>query len=109
MFKIRTMNTISPLGTNLLAERGCEVGAEVESPQALLIRSADLHGKAFWPELLCIGRAGAGVNNIPVSDCTEAGIVVFNSPGANADATKEMGIFEMLLASRDMLGRLEWG
>ena len=59
MFKIRTMNTISPLGTNLLAERGCEVGAEVEFPQALLIRSADLHGKAFWPELLCIGRAGA--------------------------------------------------
>lgn len=108
MLKIRTMNTISPLGTGLLAEHGCEVGPEVENPDALLIRSADLHNMDFGKELLCIGRAGAGVNNIPVDKCTEAGIAVFNAPGANADATKEMVIFEMLLASRDMLGSIEW-
>ena len=108
MLKIRTMNTISPLGTGLLAEHGCEVGPEVENPDALLIRSADLHNMDLGKELLCIGRAGAGVNNIPVDKCTEAGIAVFNAPGANADATKEMVIFEMLLASRDMLGSIEW-
>ena len=108
MLKIRTMNTISPLGTGLLAEHGCEVGPEVENPDALLIRSADLHDMDFGRNLLCIGRAGAGVNNIPIDRCTEEGIAVFNSPGANADATKEMVIFEMLLASRDMLGSIEW-
>lgn len=108
MLKIRTMNTISPLGTGLLAEHGCEVGPEVENPDALLIRSADLHDMDFGRDLLCIGRAGAGVNNIPIDRCTEEGIAVFNSPGANADATKEMVIFEMLLASRDMLGSIEW-
>ncbi len=108
MFKIRTMNTISPLGTQILEKHGCEVGSQVENPDALLIRSADLHSTEFWPELLCIGRAGAGTNNIPVEKCAEAGIVVFNAPGANADATKEMIIFDMLLASRDMLGAIEW-
>ena len=108
MLKIRTMNTISPLGTGLLAEHGCEVGPEVENPDALLIRSADLHDMDFGRDLLCIGRAGAGVNNIPIDRCTEEGIAVFNSPGANADATKEMVIFEVLLASRDMLGSIEW-
>ena len=108
MLKIRTMNTISPLGTGLLAEHGCEVGPEVENPDALLIRSVDLHDMDFGRDLLCIGRAGAGVNNIPIDRCTEEGIAVFNSPGANADATKEMVIFEMLLASRDMLGSIEW-
>ena len=108
MYKIRTMNTISPLGTQILEKHGCEVGQEVERPDALLIRSADLHHTEPWPELLCIGRAGAGVNNIPVAACSERGIVVFNAPGANADATKEMIIFDMLLASRDMLGAIAW-
>ena len=108
MFKIRTMNAISPLGTQILEKHGCEVGQQVESPEALLIRSADLHKTEFWPELLCIGRAGAGVNNIPIEDCAERGIAVFNAPGANADATKEMIVFDMLLASRDMLGAIDW-
>ena len=79
MFKIRTMNTISPLGTQILEKHGCEVGPRVDNPQALLIRSADLHSTEFWPELLCIGRAGAGTNNIPVEQCAEQGIVVFNA------------------------------
>ena len=108
MFKIRTMNAISPLGTQILEKHGCEVSQQAEKPEALLIRSADLHHTEFWPELLCIGRAGAGVNNIPIEDCAENGIVVFNAPGANADATKEMIIFDMLLASRDMLGAIDW-
>ena len=108
MFKIRTMNTISPLGTQILEKHGCAVGPQEENPEALLIRSADLHNTEFWPQLLCIGRAGAGVNNIPIEECVEKGMVVFNAPGANADATKEMIIFDMLLASRDMLGAIAW-
>lgn len=108
MFKIKTMNTISPLGTDVLAQRGCEVGPDVEAPNALLIRSADLHEMAFGPELLCIGRAGAGTNNIPVEKCTQKGIAVFNAPGANAEAVKELVIAEMVMASRDVLGSIEW-
>lgn len=108
MFKIRTMNTISHLGTDILEKHGCEVGTEFDRPDALLIRSADLHKTEFWPELKCIGRAGAGTNNIPVELCSEKGIVVFNAPGANADATKEMVIFQLLAASRDILGSIEW-
>ena len=108
MFKIRTMNTISHLGTDILVKHGCEVGTEFETPDALLIRSADLHQTEFWPELKCIGRAGAGTNNIPLDRCSENGIVVFNAPGANADATKEMVIFQLLAASRDILGSIEW-
>lgn len=108
MFKIRTMNTISHLGTDILVKHGCEVGTEFEAPDALLIRSADLHQTEFWPELKCIGRAGAGTNNIPLDRCSESGIVVFNAPGANADATKEMVIFQLLAASRDILGSIEW-
>lgn len=108
MFKIRTMNTISHLGTDILVKHGCEVGTELEAPDALLIRSADLHQTEFWPELKCIGRAGAGTNNIPLDRCSESGIVVFNAPGANADATKEMVIFQLLAASRDILGSIEW-
>ena len=89
MFKIRTMNAIAESGVNYLQKRGCEVGPEVSEPDALLIRSADLHETRFNPELLAIGRAGAGYNNIPIEQCAEAGIVVFNSPGANAEAVKE--------------------
>lgn len=108
MFKIRTMNSISPLGTDILESRGCEVGPAVEQPQAILLRSADLHSAEFGPEMLCIGRAGAGTNNIPVEKCAEKGIVVFNAPGANAEAVKELVIAEMVMASRDVLGSIDW-
>ena len=108
MFKIKTMNTIAETGLDYLKERGCEVGAEVEAPEALLIRSANVHDVAFNPELLCIARAGAGVNNIPTARCAEEGIVVFNTPGANADSVKEMAICALLLGSRDVLGGLDW-
>lgn len=108
MYKIRTMNAISELGTNVLIKRGCEVGPNIENPQALLIRSADLHQYEFGPELLCIGRAGAGVNNIPIEACAEKGIVVFNSPGANAEAVKELELCSLIISSRDVLGGIDW-
>ncbi len=108
MFEIQTMNAISASGIEVLEAKGCHVGPDVEMPQALLIRSADLHDYAFPPQLLAIGRAGAGTNNIPVEACTEQGIAVFNSPGANAEAVKEQEICAMVLASRDVLGSIEW-
>ncbi len=108
MFKIKTMNSISPMGVEVLQKHGCTVGADVENPQALLIRSADLHGSSFNSELLCIARAGAGYNNIPVEDCAEQGIVVFNSPGANAEAVKELEMCTLIMASRDVLGSIAW-
>ena len=108
MFEIKTMNAISASGIEVLEAKGCHVGPEVEKPQALLIRSADLHDYAFPPQLLAIGRAGAGTNNIPVEACTEQGIAVFNSPGANAEAVKEQELCAMVMASRDVLGSIEW-
>lgn len=108
MFEIQTMNAISPSGIEVLEKKGCRVGPDVEQPQALLIRSADLHEYAFPPQLLAIGRAGAGTNNIPVDACTEQGIVVFNSPGANAEAVKEQELCSMVMASRDVLGSIDW-
>ena len=108
MFKIKTMNSISEHGTGALEKRGCVVGPDVEAPDGLLIRSADLHGMEFNPELLAIGRAGAGFNNIPVEECAEKGIVVFNSPGANAEAVKEQEIAALVMASRDMIGAIDY-
>ena len=108
MFRIKTMNTISPAGIQGLKDRKCTVGADVEDPQALLVRSADLHGCELPEGLLAIARAGAGYNNIPIQDCTEKGIVVFNSPGANAQAVKEQEICSLVMASRDVLGSIDW-
>ena len=108
MFKIQTMNKISPAGLDVLENLGCEVGEDVAAPQALLLRSAELHGAELPESLLAIARAGAGYNNIPVDECTERGIVVFNAPGANAQAVKEQEIAALVLASRDILGSIEW-
>lgn len=108
MFEIKTMNAISPQGIEVLEKRGCRVGADVENPQAMLIRSANLHDYEFNKELLCIARAGAGYNNIPIDKCAEMGIVVFNSPGANAQAVKEQEICSLVMASRDVLGSIDW-
>ena len=108
MYKIRTMNAISPLGISILEKHGCAVKPDVESPEALLIRSADLHSTEFWPELLCIGRAGAGVNNIPHAEYAKRGVVVFNSPGANANAVKELVITALLLSCRKIIEGIKW-
>ena len=108
MFKIQTRNAIAESGTDLLKKAGCEVGPDTAAPDALLIRSAKLHDETFNEELLCIGRAGIGVDNIPLERCTEAGIAVFNTPGANADSVKELLICALILASRDVIGSIEW-
>ena len=108
MFKIKTMNAISPFGIERLEKYGCEVGADVEKPVGMLIRSANLHEYSFNDNLLAIARAGSGFNNIPVEYCAEKGIVVFNTPGANAQAVKEQEICSMVMASRDVIGSVEW-
>jgi len=108
MFKIKTMNEISEHGIKELTKHGCKVSAELENPEGILVRSAEMHDMEFNPELLAIARAGAGYNNIPIEKCAEAGIVVFNSPGANAEAVKEQEIAAMVMASRDILGSIEW-
>ena len=108
MYKIKTINSISPEGILALQRHGCAVGADIEQPDGLLVRSVDLHNMAFGPELLAIARAGAGTNNIPIEDCAEQGIVVFNSPGANAEAVKEQQICCLVMASRDVIGSIEW-
>ena len=76
MFKIKTMNAIAPAGIEALERRGCTVGEDVEAPEGILLRSADLHEYPLNPELLAIARAGAGYNNIPVAECAGRGIVV---------------------------------
>ena len=89
MYNIKTMNHISPCGLQKLEARGCTVGENVSDPDGLILRSADLHDYAFEPSLIAIARSGAGTNNIPLDECCRRGIVVFNSPGANAEAVKE--------------------
>ena len=108
MFKIQTMNNIAEAGLEVLKKRGCEVGPETADPNGILLRSADLHGMAFGEELLAIARAGAGTNNIPVADCTERGIVVFNAPGANAEGVKELELCSLVMSSRDVLGSIAY-
>ena len=108
MFNIKTMNSISLAGIEVLEKKGCRVGKEVAAPEGMLIRSADLHDYEFNSELLGIARAGAGYNNIPVEACAEKGIVVFNSPGANAQAVMEQEICALVMSSRDVLGAIDW-
>lgn len=108
MYKIKTLNKISKPGLDLLESFGCTTGDDLEKPDALLVRSAKLHDMKFDPDTVCVARAGAGVNNIPIDRCTEEGIVVFNTPGANAEAVKELALCALLLASRDVIGGVEW-
>lgn len=108
MYQIKTMNKIAPVGLERLPADGYTVGDGVENEDAILVRSAKLHDYDFPANLWAIARAGAGVNNIPVDRCSEAGIVVFNTPGANANAVKELVLCAMLLASRDVSGGVAW-
>jgi len=108
MPNIQTMNAIAEAGLNVLRKRGCCVGPDVEKPEGIILRSADILEKQFNPELLAIARAGAGYNNIPIERCTQEGIVVFNSPGANAAGVKELEMCTLILASRDILSSVEW-
>ncbi|MBR1658968.1 MAG: phosphoglycerate dehydrogenase [Oscillospiraceae bacterium] len=108
MYEIKTMNKIAQQGLDILAENGLVLNVDSANPDGLLIRSAKLHDETFGDRLLAIARAGAGVDNVPVSRCTEEGIVVFNSAGANAEAVKELTLCGLLLASRDVIGGIEW-
>lgn len=108
MFKIKTLNKIAKPGLDVLQDLGLTVGDAVEAPQGILVRSANMHEYTMNPELVAIARAGAGTNNIPIDRCTQEGICVFNTPGANAEAVKELCICAMLMASRNVLGGIEW-
>ena len=108
MFNIKTLNKISPVGLNALDDELFHVSDAVENPDGILVRSANMHEYEFGDKLRCIARAGAGTNNIPLDRCAEAGIVVFNSPGANSEAVKELVICAMLMSSRDVIGGIEW-
>lgn len=107
MRKIHCLNAISKYGTNLLTEE-YELTGDVNEAEGILVRSASLHELACPDSLLAVARAGAGVNNIPLDACAEKGIVVFNTPGANANGVKELVIAGMILASRDVVGGIEW-
>ena len=108
MKKISLMNKIAEVGTRVLDGERYEVGNALENPDAILVRSAKLHEMNFNEELKAIARCGAGVNNIPVEECTKRGVVVFNTPGANANGVKELAICALVLAARDVVGGVNW-
>jgi D-3-phosphoglycerate dehydrogenase len=108
MFNIRTLNKISDVGLSKFDADKYTYGNDIENPDAIMVRSASMHDMEMPNSLLAIARAGAGVNNIPVADCAKQGIVVFNTPGANANAVKELVICGMLLASRKVTKAIEW-
>ena len=105
---IQLLNKIAAVGTDKLDKSLYTIGADVQNPDAIMVRSAAMHDMEFGKELKAIARAGAGVNNIPVDRCAKEGIVVFNTPGANANGVKELAICALLLASRDIVGGIKW-
>lgn len=107
MYNVLTLNKIAAVGTSRLGE-GYSYGDDVQNPDAILVRSAAMHDMEFGDNLLAIARAGAGTNNIPKDKCTEQGIVVFNTPGANANAVKELVLTGLLLSSRKVVEGIEW-
>ena len=108
MYNILTLNKISPIGLEKFDKNKYSYASEVENPDAVLVRSASMHDMEFPASLKAIARAGAGVNNIPLDKCSEAGIVVFNTPGANANAVKELVLCALLLSSRKIVPAIEW-
>ena len=107
MYQVHCLNNIAKVGTDRLGPNFA-LTDDIDAAQAIMVRSASLHETEFSPNLLAIGRAGARVNNIPLERCAERGVVVFNTPGANANGVKEMVIAGMLLAARDIVGGIEW-
>jgi len=108
MNNIKLINKIAQCGTDLFDRKDYNVAADAVNADAIMVRSAALHDMAFDKSLLAIARCGAGVNNIPIDRCTETGIVVFNTPGANANGVKELAICALLLSARDIIGGVEW-
>ena len=107
MFTIETLNKISAIGTDRFGAN-YKIVDKAENPDAIMVRSAAMHDMQFGSNLLAIARAGAGVNNIPVDECTKKGIVVFNTPGANANAVKELVIGGLMLSSRRVAVAYDW-
>ena len=108
MFNILTLNKISKSGLANFPADAFQCSDSAENPDAIIVRSAAMHEMAFGDNLLAVARAGAGVNNIPIDRCTEIGICVFNTPGANANAVKELVICALFLASRKIVTGAEW-
>lgn len=108
MFRVKTMNKIAGVGLNELPAENYQVSNDFDHYEGVLVRSASLHDVVFPEELRVIARAGAGVNNIPIDKCSENGIVVFNTPGANANAVKELVLAALLYSSRDIFGGSQW-
>ena len=108
MYTIKTLNAISPVGLAKLPPHLFEVDSDAAEPQGILVRSADLHDMPLPDSLLAIARAGAGTNNIPIDKCTAAGIVVFNTPGANANAVAELVVGALVAGSRNMPDAVNW-
>ena len=108
MKNIKLMNKIAKVGTDVFDRAKYNVSDSCETVDAIMVRSAKLHDMEFPAELKAIARCGAGVNNIPVEKCTENGVVVFNTPGANANGVKELALCALILAARDVVGGVEW-
>ena len=108
MFRIKTLNKITPAGLSVLDQTRFQISDNAENEDGVLVRSADMHEYPFSDALRAVARAGAGTNNIPIDRCSEAGIVVFNTPGANANAVKELAVCALLLASRRIIAGSLW-
>jgi D-3-phosphoglycerate dehydrogenase len=108
MYKIRNLNQIDEEGLKLFPAEQYEINSEFSDPDGIILRSFKMHDMELPSSLKAIARAGAGVNNIPVEKCTEKGIVVFNTPGANANGVKELVVAGLMLSSRDIAGSIEW-
>ncbi len=108
MFTVKTLNKISNVGLSKFDEAKYTLDDNAQSPDAIMVRSAAMHDMEMPQSLLAIARAGAGVNNIPIQKCTDLGIAVFNTPGANANAVKELVICGLLLASRKVTKAIDW-
>lgn len=107
-YAIKTLNDISSVYGEILNPNLFDVSADLENPDAIMVRSADMHAYCVEDKLLCVARAGAGVNNIPLDDMAKKGVVTFNAPGANSNAVKELVLAGMLLASRKIVDGVEW-
>ena len=108
MYNVKLLNKIASVGTDEFDKRKYNIDVDIAAPEAIMVRSAAMHDMDFGPELLAIARAGAGVNNIPIDKCAEQGIVVFNTPGANANGVKELAIAALLMAARDIIGGVKF-
>ena len=108
MYKIQTLNKIAPEGLAIFPRDDYEIASEILNPDAILVRSAEMHELELPGTVKAIARAGAGVNNIPIAKCTEKGVVVFNTPGANANAVKELVIAALLFSSRPVHKAADW-